>query len=440
MNLFDSKHRIPRPFAVLSLLLCLLASASFASAAPPSLGKLGGEAKAAIAAGDYPQAIALLQKIIAQDPGNPDWKMDLADLYRRTQRYEEALSWYDQVLARAPAHQDALMGKAYIARIQGNWAGGRKIAEGVLKSNPKNTDAAIFLADLDRREKRYRESKKLYQEVLKQQPANAEALAGIRQLDQIDQEVGHQERNVLGPLSTPSKRWQLEAGAGAQEFNYYSTAPSVYAQAIYKRPQKYYLLGRFDYLNKYGDQAYQFTVGGGYYVHPRIILNDSISASTANFVAPEFQNAFEIDGILPKGFVPYLRYIYRHYNVVDVQILRPGFAWYYSTWAILDLSYNLSINDFDTIPGTPLDSSFAAKFTFIPLVDRLSFFAYYARTEESFDPGNSLQSGRFHANLVGGGVEWFAFQNVGFRFSTEYENRDNGQTLHSYNAALLYRF
>lgn len=256
----------------------------------------------------------------------------------------------------------------------------------------------------------------------------------------VDPEIGEQERNVLGPLSSDVQHWQVEVGGGLQQFNYYTSAPSVYAQAIYKQAQKYYLLGRFDYTNKFANQAYQFTMGGGYYVHPKIILNDSLSFSNNDFVVPRIQNVFEIDGILPKGVVPYLRFIYRHYSFVDVYSLRPGFSWYYSTWFIFDINYNLAINDFDGFSSKRADSSFATKLTFIPLENRLSFFVYYARIEESFNITNNVQLGRFHSNLGGGGFEWFFWKDLGLRFSTEYENRDNGQTLHTYNSALLYRF
>lgn len=404
------------------------------------VNKAGKEVQSLIAEKNYVAAIELLKKIIAANPKNYDRVLDLADLYRKTEQYDSALPLYDRIVSQYPQYQDAWMGKAYILRIRGQREASLEIARKVLEMNPQNTDALILLANIEKDETHYRESKKYYDEVLKIQKDNVEAKEGISALAQIDPQIGHQERNLLGPLSSNVQHWQLEFGGGVQDFNYYTSAPGVYGQAIYKQPQKYYLLGRIDYVNKFSNQAYQFSAGGGYYVHPKIILNNTLSLSTNDFVVPRVQDQFEIDGILPKGFVPYLRFIYRHYNFADVYTLRPGFSWYYSTWFIFDINYNLAINNFYGYPSGRADSSFATKLTFIPIENRLSVFVYYAKTEESFNITNVIQLGRFHSNFGGGGVEWFAFKDVGFRFSADYENRDNGQTVHTYNGAILYRF
>lgn len=398
------------------------------------------EVKTLISQEHYPEAIDLLKKMLLVQPKNLDWQMELANLYRKNQQWDEASELYNKILSQKPKHQDALMGKAYVLRHQKDFVQGRELANRVLEINPKNVDVLSYLADLEMRESHLIASKDLYEQVLKIQPDNSEAIEGLKKLDALNFQISRSERNVVGPLALANKPWQFEAGGGVQTFNYNTSAPSAYALGIYKKPKRYYVLGRFDYLDKFGDTAYQFTAGGGYYVHPKIILNDAISGAVTDFVAPQFQNIFEVDGILPKGFVPYLRYTYKHYDVVDVNVVQPGFQWYYSNWFILDLNYSLAINNFDALPSGRMDSSFGGKVIFIPIENRLSFFMYYARTEESFDTGTSITFGRFHANVFGGGFEGFVPHDIGIRFYTDYENRDNGQTVHSYNAALLYRY
>lgn len=424
-------------FFISSLLFALSAEAASNS---KTLSAQEEQAKILMSQGMNLEAIEVLKQMLLIRPSNLDWQIYLANLYRKTDNLEEALRLYDQILQKKPDHQDALMGKAYIARSQKNWVQAKEEVNRVLALNPQNVDALVFKADLERRDVRYEESRRLYQEALNVQPGNEDALEGLKLVDEREQRVGRLEQAALGPLVSPQQAWQVEVGGGAQDFNYNSTAPSIYTQVLYKRPQKYYLLGRFDYLDKFGSQASQFTAGGGYYVHPKIILNDTVSISTNDIVTPRVQNIFEIDGILPKGFMPYLRYTFRHYDGVDLNMITPGFQWYYSNWFILDLNYTLAINDFQGLPSGRTDNSFSGRVYFIPIENRLSFFAYYARTEESFDTGNALQFGRFHANLVGGGVEGFFTNSMGLRFYTDYENRDNGQTVHSYNSAFLYRF
>ncbi|MFO1518287.1 MAG: YaiO family outer membrane beta-barrel protein [bacterium] len=237
------------------------------------------------------------------------------------------------------------------------------------------------------------------------------------------------------------KHWRIDEGAGAQTFNYAATAPLFYTQVFYRKPQRFFLLGRFDYLDKFNDKTFSTTLGGGYYVLPKLILSDQFGFAPGAFVVPEVQNQFEISGILPHGFAPYLRYGYRHYQVADVHLITPGVSWYWGERAIFDVNYTLAVNNIDGLSSGRTDHNVAARITLIPWKDRLKFFVHYARTEESFDAGNPvLPFGRFHANHVGGGFEWAFLKNFGVRFYMDYENRDNGQTAHVYESGFFQKF
>ncbi|MCE9624672.1 MAG: YaiO family outer membrane beta-barrel protein [Deltaproteobacteria bacterium] len=233
----------------------------------------------------------------------------------------------------------------------------------------------------------------------------------------------------------------MDVGGGLQDFNYTTDAPGSYAQVVYKQPKKYFLLGRFDYLDKFADKTFTPTLGGGYYVLPRLILQDQIAFSPGAQVVPQFSNLFEISGILPKGFAPYLRYGYRHYSIADLNLITPGLAWYAGDWGVFEFNYTLSVNDLTTLGSTELDNSFMFRITLIPIMDRLKFRVLYARTEESFDAGSPVNPlGSFHANHVGGGFEWAFLKNLGVRFDFDYENRDNGQTVHTYDSGIFFLF
>lgn len=238
------------------------------------------------------------------------------------------------------------------------------------------------------------------------------------------------------------RHWRFDVGGGAQTFNYTSTAPLFYGQLVYNQPKKFYLLGRFDYIDKFGDQGFSTSLGGGYFVHPKILLSDTVTFAPPNSVVPEFQNVFEVLGVLPHGVTPYLRYGFRLFDVADIHLITPGLSWYFSSWGIFDANYTLSITDIDGLPsGRTTDNTFSFRVTLIPVEDRLKFFAGYARSSESFDAGNVVNPiGRFHANVASFGAEWAFLKNFGVRFDTIYENRDNGQTVHTYEGGVFYRF
>lgn len=244
-----------------------------------------------------------------------------------------------------------------------------------------------------------------------------------------------------GAVADDQLFWRVDAGAGAQSFNYAATAPLAYGQVVYHRPKQFFLLGRFDYIHKFGDSAFSTGLGGGYFVHPRILLSDTVTFAPPNHIAPEIQNAFEILGLLPHGLTPYLRYGFRHYDVADVHLIVPGVTWYPVSWATLDANYTLALTGIDGISSESADHSVSVRATFIPIEDRLKFFAGYARTSESFDAGNVVNPfGHFHANLLSLGAEWAFVRNMGIRFDSAYENRDNGQTSHTYQGGVFFRF
>lgn len=401
---------VPAVFATAILLTSASLQASF------SPDELHQRAEALKQKREYPQAIAILQKLTQQNPKQLDWKVELCHLYRWNKQAELSQACFDEVLTKSPQHPDALMGKAYLAHDAGS-------------SDEANAYAA---------------------QVLAQKPHHAEALELSKNIQRRKEEIAQAAAASASPFDAPNsqlagvpsteKNWRIDIGAGAQTFNFFGTSTTVFTQVYYQKPKKYFLLGRFDYLDKFDDKSYTGTFGGGVWVHPKVLISDTVAVAPSAYVSPEFQNNFEISGIIPHGLNPYLRYNYRHYQIADVNMLTPGISWYFVSWGIFDINYTLAINNFQSPISGTFDNSFATRFTFIPLENRLKFFVGYARTEESFDAGNTLQFGKFHANVVNGGFEWVMIRDIGLRFDTAYENRDNGQTLHSYISSLFYQF
>ncbi len=389
----------------------------------------------------FSEAIPLLQKLSAEKPDNLDWKIELCNLYRWSQNYPEASHCYDEVLAKKQNHPDAWMGKAYLASRLDNRVEIRNWTQKALAANSSNKEALLLLANLERREKNTEKSKNLYQEVLKQDPNNQEAQAGAKGESFIKDPNTAVNRTHFDILSGSQTRWRVDVGGVGMKFNFFPSASGAFFQLYYKNPKKYFLLGRFDYLNKFGEKNYSYTVGGGYYVHPRIIISDTIATSPTSDVLVRLQNIFEVSGIAPHGLNPYIRYNFSQYQLVKLHAVTTGVAWYFNQWGIFDINYVNIPTKTDVAAGWARDYSTSARLTFIPVEDRFKFYLNYVREQESFDAGNPVfPVGRFRSNHFGAGLEWVMIRNVGLRIDTDYEDRNNGQHVQTYNSSIFYQF
>ena len=237
------------------------------------------------------------------------------------------------------------------------------------------------------------------------------------------------------------KKNRIDLGVGLEHFNYRNeTAPTIYLQYIRSTPRQYYLLGRFEYVDRFNDRAFSTTLGGGYFVHPKLLLSDEISFAPGTQVLPKFQNQFEVMTLLPHGFTPYLRYEFKLYDDIQLHRITPGISWYLSDWGIFDLNYSASINSFERLPDHPVDHGFSSRMTLIPIEDKLKFFVFYGWSQESFEVENPQRYNQFNAHHFGGGFEWVIVRQVGLNFYFEQERRNNKQTVNRYGAGVFYRF
>ncbi len=247
-------------------------------------------------------------------------------------------------------------------------------------------------------------------------------------------------RKQFNILDSSKKRWRLDFGEGNIKVNVSKTAPSVFVQAHYSTSEKYFLMGKFDYLNRFGNRTYTYTAGGGYYIHPKIILSDLFSYAPVEYGIPKIQNAFEMTTILSQSFQFYFRYTYRLYNVANAHTLSPGVSWHFTNWGILDFSYDPTITKVEEKFDRDIDYSIPIRLSFIPLKDVLKLTLAYSRTKESFDKDTHEKTQKFEANHYGGGIEWIIANNTGVRMDIDFENRDNGFSSQTYTSSVYYQF
>ena len=122
MEIID-RHCFRRLFA--TFLVCLLAHNPMAQAAdsddPDSpQAKLMESAREAIDQQDYPQAIAHLKKVMADDAQNADALNLMGYSHRKSGQLDQAFNYYQKALAIDPEHRGAneYLGELYLQRDQ----------------------------------------------------------------------------------------------------------------------------------------------------------------------------------------------------------------------------------------------------------------------------------------------------------------------------------
>jgi len=348
----------------------------------------------------FEQAILILETQTHKHPSNLDLKAKLCHLYRWNQQDSQAITCY----------------------------------RAVLKSDPKQTDAMLGLAySLRNTEQFGAEALKWISRVLEIRPEDDEAKKLLENYHQTPPPLSH-------PLPfTKTGSWKLELGGGVETFNYTSTAPSTSLLATYQKSGKYFIEGGFDFLRKFNENSYRTKLGGGYQVHPKLMLSDWFSFAPHATTVPEWENILEFNARLPP-FSPYFRHTYRSYSASQIHSFTTGFFWYFANWGTFDTNYILSLLDLNSNNKIAYDQAWSARFIFTPIPDRLKLTVSYSRSQESFDAGNALANNRFLSHQLGGEMEVNVTKQWGLKMNFGYENRSNGQTSHTYRGGLVYRF
>lgn len=119
-------------------------------------------------------------------------------------------------------------------------------------------------------------------------------------------------------------------------------------------------------------------------------------------------------------------------------MIMPAVTWYFYKRFDLTARYFLSLSEFAGSNHT--NSSVMAKLNW-NIIDPLFIFAGYSRANESFESGNPINPyGSFSANHIFGGFKFDIYNGIGLDFAYDYERRNNGSRLHTFNTGAFYRW
>lgn len=185
------------------------------AAAPALRAVTAEEAAAAKLTGDLPHAIALYERLVAQEPANPAHYLQLGTVQGWAGRHDDALRNLERGLALAP--QDTDLRLAYGRGLA--WAGKFGRAEAVLRAlaaeQPRNLEARNMLGRALLWQKQFDAAEKIFADILTVAPADTDALIGSgdarRLQERYDEARPYYERARRTDPGSPEIKQRLAA-------------------------------------------------------------------------------------------------------------------------------------------------------------------------------------------------------------------------------------
>lgn len=357
----------------------------------------------------------------------------------------------------ASDNREVLMKNARQLGWDENYEAAKAIYEQLLSNNPKDIEAYIGLATVTAWSGDHDKARQLYGKVLKQQSANRDALLGLgrvlfwqqeykQSLETLDQLLavypGDQEaikvRDDVLRAKAAKTNFKVRVGYQYQDISFTSNAHEANFLISYNEPKKWAVRAGLNYIDKFGDSASGCRVGGSYWATENTVLSFDMELAPEQDVDPRQAYTFEVSQAMFKTLVPFLSYRFADYSTADVHMVMPGFTWYFYPRFDWMVRYFLSISQFKGQEST--DHSVMTQLNWNPS-DTTTLFVGYARANESLESGNPVDPfAGFSANHVFVGFSWEFYKRVGLDFTFDYEDRDNGSTLNTYNTAIFYRW
>lgn len=225
-------------------------------------------------------------------------------------------------------------------------------------------------------------------------------------------------------------RWKLRTAYQFQDISFATNAHGANFLASYVKSKEWGLRGGFNTINKFGDSAPGGTLGGTYWFTTGTTLSLDAELAPGQTVVPRQAYTLEAAQVLWKVFVPSLGHRFADYSTANAHIVMPSITWYFYPRFDWMARYFLSFSQFGVQKAT--NHSVMTRLNW-NVIDPLTAFVGYSRANEGFESGNpALPVGGFSANHVFTGWSWEIYRGIGLDFSFDYENRNNGSTLKTY--------
>ncbi len=357
----------------------------------------------------------------------------------------------------ADSNRNDLIKNARHLSWDGDYEAAMVIYEQLLKNDPKDIEAANGLATVTAWSGDHEKATQLFKDILKQHPANRDALLGLgrvffwqqklrQSLDTFDKLLAIypddgeaiKARGKVLQAKEAKTRFKLRIGYEYQDLSFTSNGYDSNILISFDEPKKWGIRTGFNYIKKFDDSAPVYSMGGNYWVAGKTALSLDVEFAPEQDIVPIQAYTFEVSQAAFKTLVTSLGYRFANYSKADVHILIPGLTWYFYPRFDWMVRYYLSSSQFDGQEATNHSGMTLLNWN---VLDPLAFFIGYALANESFDSGNPTGPlSDFSANHFFTGFRWKIYKRVEIDFTFDYEERDNGSTLNTYNTSVSYRW
>lgn len=218
----------------------------------------------ALQTGDADSALAWVVRARAHLPNEPRYRLGEGQVLAALGRFDEAAAAYRQLLSDQPAHADAWFALAVMLEARGDWRAAIDAYDSLLALDPANLDAVNNLGNCHRHCGELEAAEAAYRRALAEQPHHASALTNLATLmlarGRLDEAIALADDAVKAEPDAPDHFVNLAAALAARGRFAEAEAALTRALALDARfPNAAYNLGTVLHaLGRYGEAAGQY--------------------------------------------------------------------------------------------------------------------------------------------------------------------------------------
>lgn len=379
------------------------------------------EALAQVRREHYDEALVIFRRLAEANPRDLEARLWVARLESWKGRYAVAEELYNQLLGDDPENFEAELGLVDVLGWQGRHDEALARLDKLETRHPDNFDLLLRRARLLRWAHRRRESIQAYEEVLAREPENREA------------------RDALASLRA-ELFYKLEAGYYTEEFDFARNTHGAFVELAYHDLDRVWLLGRFQYQNKFSQNNTRYTLGGTYRFFARTWVRGEASlAPPGDTVIANQDYTVEVTQGLHQRFRVGGGYRFLNFRAANVHALTALAEWDPRSDLHLYVHYVPARTTFETPPASVWNQNGWARLVW-DAHRKVSPYLLFAVGSEDFAGVSAEQLGRFAAQTYGAGAEVRATPRHGFRAGYYFQNRTLGRHEQGFGLSYFVRF
>ncbi len=391
----------------LALLMIIGTLALSAQVPPDEREQAKQKAQAFIESQRFEEAKKVFQSLADRNPGDLEVRIWVARLESWQNHFERAEELYRGIISKAPGNVEARIGLTDVLIWRRNYEDGLAVLAELHAERPSDPEVLLRLGRLHRLQNQRREALDYYHQVLTLDPANEEAKGAVETL-------------------TGQRPFQFETGYLLEEFDFTGNTQGQFVQLLYRDYDRWAVLGRLQYQNKFDQNNIRPTFGFTYRAGQRTWLRGEVSWAPPNdtVIANRDFTAEVIQGFPGRvGFGGSYRFL--DFETADVQLLTVIGNWDAKSNLHFYLRYIPARTKFSQSGQSVWSHSGWARLVW-DANNTFSPFLLYAVGTESFESLSADRLGRFSAQTYGGGGEIRFAAGQGIRLAYYFQDRTSG--------------